>query len=178
MRPRRLLGASGRPLNFTVRCRIFATAVALSAAVHSRFACCGISHDTPLLELVGRFGALTGRVGIACPHCSIRLRIVQTRIRLFLVASFAVFFVLVAYLGIWMRAHQVTINKWAGFLGLALAYVGLQLLQRTLIPHLAQVRPAGPDEPLGFPLSSAYDGASESLLDAADSASNNRWRGP
>jgi DNA-directed RNA polymerase subunit RPC12/RpoP len=129
-------------------------------------------------DLVGRYGTLTGRIGIACPSCGVKLRIVQTRIRIFLVASSAAFFAVVAYLLRSMHSQHTAVNKLPLLLGLTLASFALYRIQRALIPHLTQVRPALPEEHLGYPLSSAYEGPSESLLDAADSASNNRWRSP
>ena len=129
-------------------------------------------------DLVGRYGTLTGRIGVGCPNCGIRLRIVQTRIRIFLVTSSAVFLAAVAYLLRAMQAHHSFLNEWPQFIGIALVSYVLVLLQGALIPHLTQVRPARPDERLGFPLSAAYEGPTESLLDTADAASNNRWRAP
>jgi hypothetical protein len=130
-------------------------------------------------DLVGRHGTLTGRIGIACPNCGAKLRIIQTRIRIFLATSSAVFFAMASYLLVTIHAHQSALNEWPLFLGLTLTYVALNVLQRALIPHLTQVRLALPEEHSGFPLSSAYEGPTESLLDAADSASNNRvWTPP
>jgi|HubBroStandDraft_6_1064221.scaffolds.fasta_scaffold458120_1 DNA-directed RNA polymerase subunit RPC12/RpoP len=129
-------------------------------------------------ELIGQYGTLTGRIGIACPSCGIKLRIVQTRIRIFLVATSVALFATVAYLLRSMHVQHLSLNRLPEVLGLMLGSFALYLLQRALIPHLTQVRPAQPDEHLGYPLSSAFEGPAESLLDAADSASNNRWRGP
>ena len=89
------------------------------------------------------------------------------------------FFAAIAYVLRSMHVQKHSpLNRIPEFLGLLLASFALYLLQRKLIPHLTQVQPAQPEEHLGYPLSSAYEGPSESLLDAADSASNNRWRGP
>jgi len=126
--------------------------------------------------LVGRFGTLIGRIGLTCPDCGMKLRVVQTRIRLFLLASFSVFLGLVACSSTLMRPS--TIPKFWQYLGLGVAYIALLLLQRTLISHLAQVRPVLPGERLGFPLSAAFDGPKDSLLDAAESASNQRLERP
>ena len=128
-------------------------------------------------DLVGRYGTLTGRIGIACPNCGIKLRIVQTRIRIFLFISSVAFFAAVAYSLKVMQPHHALVTEWPLFIVIALVSFTLLLLQRALIPHLTQVRPALPDEHLGFPLSAAYEGPTESLLDAADSASNNRSKG-
>ena len=129
-------------------------------------------------ELIGRYGTLTGRIGIACPSCGIKLRVVQTRIRIFLVVTSVAFFATVASLLRSMHVQHLSLNKLPEVLGVVLASFALYLLQRAVIPHLTQVQPAQPDEHLGYPLSSAFEGPTESLLDAADSASNNRWRGP
>jgi hypothetical protein len=88
------------------------------------------------------------------------------------------FFATVASLLRSMHVQHLSLNKLPEVLGLVLASFALYLLQRAVIPHLTQVQPAQPDEHLGYPLSSAFEGPTESLLDAADSASNNRWRGP
>jgi len=130
--------------------------------------------------LVSRFGTLNGHVGLACPNCGLKLRVVQIHIRVFLFLSLVVLLGLAAYVGIWLRARRFPTegNAWV-LVGLALAYIALLWLYRTLIPHLARVRPVRSDEHVAFPLSSAYDGPiTGSLLDSAESASNNRWRVP
>ena len=112
--------------------------------------------------LVTRSGVLRGKIGIVCPNCRAKLRVVQTRIRLF------VFLLWVAGLGgawavgEWMRQAHVVLNQATQLLGFGVLASAIFVLQKFCIPHLAQVRLASPGERLGFPLSSAYENESDS----------------
>jgi hypothetical protein len=67
------------------------------------------------------------------------------------------------------------LNQNSEVLGIVVLISGIFLLQKYCIPHLAQVRLAGPGEQLGFPLSGAYGNPSDSQdnqLDAKSAASN------
>ena len=93
-------------------------------------------------------------------------------------ATSGALFAIAAYYGVWMRHHHVVPNQWLQLAGLAAIYTALSFLQRRAIPRLAQVRLVHDGEQLGFPLSSAYDGPTDSLLDAASAASNQRLERP
>src|SRR5580693_1827049 len=91
--------------------------------------------------LIGQYGTLTGKIGIVCPHCGIKLRIVQTRIRLVLVATITVVCTLLVYSRTWIRGHQLTVNGWLQILALGTVLAVVHLFLRMLIPHFADVRP-------------------------------------
>ncbi len=59
-------------------------------------------------------------------------------------------------MGEWMRRAHVVLSQMFQVLGLVALGSAILLVQKYLIPHLAQVRLAGADEQLGFPLSGAY----------------------
>jgi hypothetical protein len=127
---------------------------------------------------VGRFGTLTGHVGIACPACGTKLAVVQTRIRIFLVTTWAALMLAAAFFGLWLRARHVVIDQWIKLVALAVIYAAVLLLQRRLVPRLTQVRSMRSGEQLGFPLSVAYEGPIDSLLDPPVVASNQRLERP
>jgi hypothetical protein len=112
--------------------------------------------------LVTKSGVLRGRIGIACPNCGAKLRVVQTRIRVFLFLLWAVAFGGAWFVGEWMRHAHVVLNQMSQILGLIVLGYAILLLQKYCIPHFAQVRLAGADEQLGFPLSGAYGNQPES----------------
>jgi hypothetical protein len=107
-------------------------------------------------DLVTKSGVLRGRIGIVCPNCGVKLRVVQTRIRVLLFLLWAVAFGGAWFVGEWMRHAHVVLNQMPQVLGLVVLGTAIFLLQKYCIPHLAQVRLAGADEQLGFPLSGAY----------------------
>jgi DNA-directed RNA polymerase subunit RPC12/RpoP len=125
-------------------------------------------------DLVRKSGVLRGRIGIVCPNCGAKLRIVQTRIRVFLFLLWAIAFGGAWFVGEWMRHAHVVLNRMSQVLGLVVLGTAIVLLQKYCIPHLAQVRLAGADEQLGFPLSGAYGNQSDSQesQDAKSAASD------
>jgi hypothetical protein len=119
------------------------------------------------IALVERFG---GR-----PNCGAKLRVVQTRIRVFLFLLWTVAFGGAWFVGEWMRHAHVVLNQRSQVLGLVVVGYAIFLLQKYCIPHLAQVRLAGAGEQLGFPLSGAYGNQSNSQgtqVDAKSAASD------
>ena len=112
--------------------------------------------------LVARSGVLRGRIGIVCPSCGAKLRVVQTRIRVFLFLIWVVAFGGTWFVGEWMRHAHVGLNQKFGVLGIVVLMSTIFLVQKYCIPHLAQVRLADPREQLGFPLSGAYGSSSDS----------------
>jgi hypothetical protein len=125
--------------------------------------------------LVTRSGTLRGRIGIVCPNCGAKLRVVQTRVRVFLFLIWVVAFGGAWSAGEWMRHAQIVLNQKFEVLGLVAFMSAIFILQKYCIPHLAQVRLAGPSEQLGFPLSGAYGNPSDpqdSQFDAKSATSN------
>src|SRR5579859_5171906 len=116
---------------------------------------------TSLYGLVNRSGTLKGKIGIVCPNCGVKLRVVQTRIRVFLVLTWLVAYGVAWSVGEWMRHDHVVLSRIYGIPGVLVFFFAVWLLQKYLIPHLAQVRLAGADEQLGFPLSGAYENRSD-----------------
>ena len=105
--------------------------------------------------LVARSGVLKGRIGVVCPNCGAKLRVVQTRIRAFLFMVWAAALGGAWSVGAWLRNAHVVLNQKFEFVGLAVLMSAIFLLQKYCIPYLAQVRLADPGERLGFPLSGA-----------------------
>ena len=125
--------------------------------------------------LVTRSGVLRGRIGIVCPNCRVKLRVVQTRIWVFLFLLWAFAFGGAWFVGEWMRHAHVVLNRMSQVAGLVVLGTTIWLLEKYCIPHLAQVRLAGAGEQLGFPLSGAYGSQSDSQgtqVDAKAAASD------
>jgi len=101
----------------------------------------------------GRDGlVLTGKVGIVCPRCGAKLRILQTRIRIWILAVYAVFGGCIYYIGWMTREAHLILDENVLFVG-ALAGVGVaQFLLWRYTPQLAQLRLLGNDERVQFPL--------------------------
>jgi hypothetical protein len=128
-----------------------------------------------LYGLVNRSGTLKGQIGIVCPNCGVKLRIVQTRIRAFLFLIWLVAYGVAWSVGEWIRHDHFPLSRNYGILGLVVLFSTIWLLQKYLIPHLAQARLAGADEQLGFPLSGAYGNRSDletTQIDAKSAISN------
>ena len=113
-------------------------------------------------DLVTKSGVLRGRIGIVCPGCGVKLGVVQTRIRVFVLLLWVVAFGGAWFVGEWMRHSRVVLNQVSQVLGFVAFVSTLFVLQKYCIPHLAQVRLAGAGEQLGFPLSGAYANRSDS----------------
>ena len=111
--------------------------------------------------LVKESGVLRGKIGIVCPNCGAKLRVVQTRIRLFVFLLWVACFGCAWSLGEWLRHAHIVLAQTTEVLGVGVLVFAIFLLQKFCIPHLAQVRLASPGEQLGFPLSSPYGNASD-----------------
>jgi hypothetical protein len=109
-----------------------------------------------------RSGLLTGKIGIACPNCRAKYRVVQTRIRIVRLSSWGLFLAGAGVFGAWNRhAHLVTDQRllYGVFFVVVCAFMwSLSILS----PYLAEVRPPRDDEHLSYPLRSAYEGPVDS----------------
>lgn len=127
--------------------------------------------------LITKAGLLRGRIGVVCPNCGAKLRVVQTRIRLFVSLLWVAAVGGAWCIGEWIRHAHVILNQTSGILGFFVLFSVGFLVQQYCIPRLAQVRLAAADEQLGFPLSAA-DGKlldpQDSQIDATSAASNSR----
>jgi len=113
-----------------------------------------------LYGLVNKSGTLKGKIGIVCPNCGVKLRVVQTRIRVFLVLIWLAAYGVAWSAGKLLRHEHFALSRTYVIAALLVFFFAIWLLQKYLIPHLAQVRLAGADEQLGFPLSGAYGNGS------------------
>ena len=128
-----------------------------------------------LYGLVNRSGILKGKIGIVCLNYGVKLRVVQTHIRVFLFLIWLAAYGVAWSVGKWMRHGHLALNRNYGILGLLVIFSAIWLLQKYLIPHLAQVRMADADEQLAYPLSGAYGNlsdADDTSLDAKSATSN------
>ncbi len=99
----------------------------------------------------------------------------QTRIRVFLFLIWLVAYGVTWFVAEWMRHDHSVLSRNSGILGLLVLFCAIWLLQKYLIPRLAQVRLAGADEQLGFPLSGAYvnlPDSDDAPLDGKSATSN------
>jgi hypothetical protein len=117
------------------------------------------------LGFLNRWGLLKGKIGLACPNCGAKLRVVQTRILTVRVAAWALLMGCAAWFGVWRRERNLAVDQWLELTVIVGAVSALTLLQRITTPYLAQVRPAGADERLSYPLKSAYEGPANSESD-------------
>src|SRR5580704_6597556 len=109
------------------------------------------------LGFLGEWGLLRGKIGVACPSCRTKLKIVQTRIVLARALAWGVLVASAAWFGIWRRHSALVLDKWLVYGLLLLAYLSVLWLQRVSTPYLAQVRLPRDDEKLSYPLRSAYE---------------------
>jgi hypothetical protein len=119
----------------------------------------------PGLGFLNRWGLLRGKIGVACPNCRAKFKIVQTRIVLVRLAAWLLLLICAGWFGIWRRRANLVLDQWLEFFVALAVVLGFMLLQRILTPYLAQVRPVGDDEQLSYPLKSAYEGPTASGSD-------------
>ena len=116
-------------------------------------------------HLITKAGLLRGRIGVVCPNCAAKLRVVQTRIRVFVSLLWAAAVGGAWCIVEWIRHAHVVLNQTSEILGFFVLFSLGFIVQQYCMPRLAQVRLAAADEQLGFPLS----GADGKLLDPQDS---------
>jgi len=56
-------------------------------------------------------GLLKGKIGIACPQCRAKFKVVQTRIRVFRLLTWGLFFGCAAGLGEWSRRRNLVLDR-------------------------------------------------------------------
>jgi hypothetical protein len=110
-------------------------------------------HVLPGLNLLTRSGLLRGKLGIECPNCGATFRVVQTRIRIAFVLTWAALLGTAASLEDWTSGHVPVFEQrpLAVLIVVVLAFV-IFLLLRIYTPTLALVRPPRDGEKLTFPL--------------------------
>ena len=117
-----------------------------------------------------------GKVGVVCPHCGAKLRVIATRINIASWVAAGTFFGAFYYVvSLKDQAHLEPSQKaalvcLAGLAGLA------QIVPYLFGPELARLRPVESDEEVRFPLEDAKAESEASTSTVA--ISNNRWRGP
>jgi hypothetical protein len=114
-------------------------------------------HVLPGLKLLGRSGLFMGRIGVECPHCSAKLLLIQTRLRLLLLVLWGSLLAAFGLFGSVARAHGLVLSQvFVAAASLAGIYLTL-LLQRRLMPYFADVRLITDSSGVSFPLNSAYE---------------------
>jgi|SRR6185312_12050997 len=112
----------------------------------------------PGLQLLSRSGLLRGQIGIACPNCRTRFKVVQTRIRIVRFVGWTLLFAAAALFGEWTRRSSVAVDSRIEYFALAAIVCVAMIVQRVSTPYLAQVRDVRVGEQLSYPLRSAYEG--------------------
>jgi hypothetical protein len=97
----------------------------------------------------GRGSALTGKIGVVCPVCGIKLRVLDGRIRFKSVGLFILMICSAAVVGKLTRSYGNERAVVVGFV--ALYVVGFLFFQKS-IPRLLQLRFFEEGEKAGFPL--------------------------
>jgi len=143
------------------KCRCLQCGGALPLRILWNFARANDSHALPGFNLLTRSGLLRGRIGIACPNCGARFRIVQTRIQIVRLIIWGLTFGTVWCAGEWSRRIHLPLDQRLAISVLFVGVMGVWFFEKRCIPHLAQVCPAADGEGLSFPLRSAYEGASD-----------------
>jgi hypothetical protein len=115
-------------------------------------------HALPGFKLLTRSGLLRGKIGIECPSCGAKFRVVQTRIRITFALIWATLLGTAASLEDWTSHHVSVFQRrpLAVLIVIVFAFV-IFLLLRIYTPSLALVRPPRDGEQLTFPLRSAYE---------------------
>src|SRR5216684_8259302 len=142
-------------------CRCLQCGSALPLRVLWKFARISDRHVLPGFNLLTRSGLLKGNVGIACPSCGAKFRIVQTRIKIVRLMIWAGAPGSAWYAGEWSRRVHLALDQRLTIPVLLVCVFGILFFERICIPRLAQVRLAAEAEELSFPLRSAYVGATE-----------------
>jgi hypothetical protein len=143
------------------KCRCLQCGSALPLRVLWNFARVSDSHALPGYNLLTRSGLLRGNIGIVCPSCGAKFRIVQTRIQIVRLIIWGLILGAAWYVGEWSRRVHLPLDQKLAIPVLLVGVIGVWFFERTCIPRLAQVRPASDAEELSFPLRPAYDGASD-----------------
>jgi hypothetical protein len=101
----------------------------------------------------GRSGLLlVGKVGVVCPHCGAKLRVLQGGIGVVLVAAYALFVIGVLVIRWLTHEGGVKTNQYALVGGLAVCIGGAQILLSRWAPHLANLRSIEDGEEAAYPL--------------------------
>ena len=127
-----------------------------------KFAALEESKVLPGLGLLGKSGLLKGRIGIECPSCRVKLRIVQRRIVVVRAVAWSILAAGAGWLGSSdSHVHLITTRN-VELLCIFVVCAAVMLLEKVSAPYLAQVRLVQGDEQLSYPLRSAYEGPNDS----------------
>jgi hypothetical protein len=96
---------------------------------------------------------LQGKVGIVCPSCGGKLRVLESRVVFLTHGLFAIVCVASALLGDFERAHEIKPSEGLQFLTLAPLVAGMFFLQWRYAYRFASVRNLKDGELVSFPLS-------------------------
>jgi len=99
-----------------------------------------------------RSGLLRGQVGIVCPRCGAKLRIIQTRANLAGWVGVGAFLGGAYYVESLMQQVRLEPAQKATLVFVVAVVLVAQLMPRLLGPHLAQLRLTGSGEDVTFPL--------------------------
>lgn len=102
-----------------------------------------------------RGSALSGALGIVCPTCGVKLRVLQGRAQLSYVLVFGVPFALLFLVGQAIPLNSGTLSAKIALLCLGAIYVGGFILQQHYFPRLLQLRYLRDGEIVDYPLSRA-----------------------
>jgi DNA-directed RNA polymerase subunit RPC12/RpoP len=97
----------------------------------------------------GRSSRLDGKVGIVCPMCGIKLRVLDGRMQIASVVGFVLMLCISAAVGQLTRLYG---DKNGSVIGLILIVLAFFIAFQRSIPKLLRVRPLGEGETVGFPL--------------------------
>jgi hypothetical protein len=144
----------------------------MPASFQPRCPQCG--NSVPLQQLwrvapSGRGGiVLTGRIGILCPSCGVKLSVLQGRVRAIAFGIYAVFVGCICCVGLAARHGFVRFNDTGVLSAIALGFSAKFIILPSLSPRVARLRVVDLNEDVQFPLNQHLRG----------SASNMRWSGP
>jgi|ERR1700722_8222165 len=121
--------------------------------------------------------ALQGALGLVCPMCGVKLRVLQGRAQLSYVLVFAVTFALLFLVGRWISLNSGAPSAKVALLCLGAIYVGGFILQRHYFPRLLQLRYLRDGEVVKFPIESAAreKAADDEFLEESSDTGKPAW---
>ena len=105
---------------------------------------------------LNRSGLFQTKVGVECPNCGAKYRVIQTRIHVVRLLFWGLLFAAAAIIGSWSRRQGFEAGAEIQVVLFALVVACGFALER-FTPYFTQVRPVQDGENLGFPLYSVYE---------------------